>query len=84
MTNKEKITENFGAMLFSESVMKKRLSPEAYETVRLAKEKAFYSKNVLLTNIERLRKNADSMELLIGKQFLPYPSYEDILYSVKY
>lgn len=49
-----------------------------------ATEKAFYSKNVLLTNIERLRKNADSMELLIGKQFLPYPSYEDILYSVKY
>ena len=39
MTNKEKITENFGAMLFSESVMKERLSPEAYETVRLAKEK---------------------------------------------
>ena len=49
-----------------------------------ATERAFYSKNVLLANIERLRKNADSMELLIGKQFLPYPSYEDILYSVKY
>ena len=39
MTNKEKITENFGSMLFSESVMKERLTPTAYETVRLAKEK---------------------------------------------
>ena len=39
MTNKEKITESFGVMLFSESVMKERLNPGAYESVRLAKER---------------------------------------------
>lgn len=49
-----------------------------------AREKAFYSKDTLLSNLERLRHSADSMELLIGRQFMPYPSYEDILYSVKY
>ena len=39
MTNKEKITEDFGVMLFSESVMKARLTPDVYESVRLAKER---------------------------------------------
>ena len=49
-----------------------------------AKDKAFFAKDSLLANIERLRQSADAIELLIGKQFMPYPSYEDILYSVKY
>ena len=57
---------------------------EEYPTSASAKERAFYSKDRLLASIERLRGSADRMELLIGKQFLPYPSYEDILYSVKY
>ena len=30
------------------------------------------------------RKTADEMELLTGKEFIPFPTYEDILYSVKY
>ena len=47
-------------------------------------ERAFYSKDMLLAGIERLRESADAMELLIGKEFMPYPTYEDILYSVKY
>ena len=59
-------------------------SLEKYPTASPAKERAFYSKDRLLASIERLRDSADRMELLIGKQFLPYPSYEDILYSVKY
>ncbi len=47
-------------------------------------DKAFYAKDTLLADIEKLRKSADAIELLTGKSFLPYPSYEDILYSVKY
>jgi site-specific DNA-methyltransferase (adenine-specific) len=49
-----------------------------------AEAKAFFAKDCLLSNIERLRQSADAIELLTGKQFMPYPSYEDILYSVKY
>ena len=49
-----------------------------------AETKAFFAKDCLLSNIERLRQSADAIELLTGKQFMPYPSYEDILYSVKY
>ncbi|MBE7086823.1 MAG: glutamine synthetase type III [Clostridiales bacterium] len=47
-------------------------------------EKAKYCRNVLLKDMENLRHVADETELIIGKSFLPYPSYEDILYSVKY
>jgi glutamine synthetase len=46
--------------------------------------KAKYCKNTLLKDMETVRKYADEMELLIGKDFSAFPSYEDILYSVKY
>ena len=59
-------------------------SLEKYPASAVAKERAFYSKDQLLASMERLRDSADRMELLISKEFLPYPSYEDILYSVKY
>ena len=57
---------------------------EKYPQSASAKEKASFAKDSLLANIERLRQSADAIELLTGKQFMPYPSYEDILYSVKY
>ena len=49
MTNKELITENFGVMLFGESVMKERLTPSAYESVRVAKEKGIPYQREILT-----------------------------------
>lgn len=46
--------------------------------------KAKYCKNTLLKDMEQVRKYSDEMELLIGKDFSAFPTYEDILYSVKY
>lgn len=46
--------------------------------------KAKYCKNVLLADMQALRKVADEMELYMGKGYSNFPSYEDILYSVKY
>jgi len=46
--------------------------------------KAKYCKNTLLKDMNALRLCADQMELLIGKEFISFPTYEDILYSVKY
>ncbi len=46
--------------------------------------KAKYCKNTLLQDMEQVRKYSDEMELLIGKDFSAFPTYEDILYSVKY
>ena len=46
--------------------------------------KAKYCRKVILSDMEALRAVADESELLIGKNFAILPSYEDILYSVKY
>lgn len=46
--------------------------------------KAKFCKNQLLKDMDNLRKYADKMELLTGKEFIHFPTYEDILYSVKY
>lgn len=47
-------------------------------------EKAIYCKEVLLPAMEKVRSFADEAELLLGKKYRAFPSYEDILYSVKY
>ena len=47
-------------------------------------KKAKFCKNTLLKDMSSLRLYADQMELLIGKDFINFPTYEDILYSVKY
>ena len=47
------------------------------------KERARYSKEVVLGAMEALRETADEIELVLGKEFLPYPIYSEILYSIK-
>jgi len=47
-------------------------------------EQAKYCREVILADMEKLRYYADAMELIIGKKFCPFPTYEDILYSIKY
>ena len=47
-------------------------------------KKAKFCKNTLLKDMSTLRLYADKMELLIGKDYINFPTYEDILYSVKY
>ena len=69
---------------FFDEILSLEKNLEKYPQSASAKEKAFFAKDSLLASIERLRQSADAIELLIGKQFMPYPSYEDILYSVKY
>ena len=55
-----------------------------YKTTWNNYTKAKYCKTTLLKDMEEVRKYADQMELLIGKDFYAFPTYEDILYSVKY
>ena len=57
---------------------------EEYDTSMPAQKKAKYCKNKLVDDMAVLRRYADQMELIMGKEFIPYPTYEDILYSVKY
>ena len=57
---------------------------ENYNSSWSATEKATYCRDKLVKDMAILREYADKMELIMGKDFNPYPSYEDILYSVKY
>ena len=49
-----------------------------------SKVRAEYCKSVLLKDMEEIRACADGAELILGKNFSPFPTYADILYSVKY
>lgn len=54
-----------------------------FDAEKTAFEKATYCKEVLISDMKEMREYADEIELIIGKDFYPFPSYEDILYSVK-
>ena len=45
-------------------------------------EKATYSKNVFVKDMEELREVIDQLETIIGKEYWPYPTYSEMLYSV--
>ena len=64
----------------------KRLSEniEKYDKESSNFEKAKYCKDVLLVDMYDLRTVADAVEIIMGKEYHPYPKYEDILYRVKY
>ena len=57
---------------------------DLYDSKAEAIAKAKFCQDKLILDMASLRDFADQMELLIGKEFSPYPTYEDILYSVQY
>ncbi|HAG04664.1 MAG TPA: glutamine synthetase type III [Lachnospiraceae bacterium] len=40
-------------------------------------------RDLILPGMEKIRKSADEAEKLVAKEFWPYPSYGDLLFSVK-
>ena len=46
-------------------------------------EEANYYRNVIFTQMETTRKVADEIEILVGTKYWPYPTYGDILFSVR-
>ncbi len=69
---------------FSNALDKLVEDVEKYDSTSSNLDKAKYCEKILLADMETLRGYADAMELLIGKAFMSFPTYEDILYSVKY
>ncbi len=82
----EKLIEKMATLSeqFSVALDKLILDTDKYKASWNNLYKAKYCKNVLLKDMASLRKYADEMELVTGKSFLTIPTYEDILYSVKY
>ena len=52
------------------------------ESIEDMLEAANYYHDVILADMESVRSVADAIEHLIPEQFLPYPSYEKLLFSV--
>ncbi len=69
---------------FYESLQKLDLDEKKYNKTWPNLKKAKFCKSVLLKEMQSLRNYADQMELLMGKEYINFPTYEDILYSVKY
>lgn len=70
--------------LFAEKLDALVLAESEYVKVVGTLERAKYAHDVLLKSMKELRKVVDDTELIVGKEFIPFPIYEDILYSVKY
>jgi glutamine synthetase len=70
--------------VFSERINKLEKDLNGYKVNAENLVKAKYCKKFLLADMKALREVADEMELLVGKDYHPFPTYEDILYSVKY
>ena len=69
---------------FSVAVNKLLADIDGYNAKAENYAKAVYCKEKFLSDMEELRKYADAAELIMSKKVSPFPSYEDILYSVKY
>ena len=50
---------------------------------QLILEKSKNYADSILPQMERVREVADSIEVLLGEEYKPFPSYEDLLFSVQ-
>lgn len=46
-------------------------------------EEANYYRNTIFAQMEATRKVADDIEVVVGKKYWPYPTYGDVLFSVR-
>ena len=69
---------------FANALEKLETDVDKYDSTWTNLQKAKYCQKTLLKDMEELRLASDQMELIVGKDFGAFPTYEDILYSVKY
>ncbi len=82
----EKLIEKLSALSneFALALNKLEEDSEKYDSTWSNLKKAKYCQTTLLKDMQALRSASDQMELIVGKDFGAFPTYEDILYSVKY
>lgn len=73
------ISDNLGCLYEGTAELKRILSEVPKET---ALEYAKYHQEVVIPAMEKIRKPADELELLVGREFWPFPTYGDLLFSV--
>ena len=55
---------------------------ETANSMKAAKEKAFFYKDNIMADMENLRVPADRLETLVDKSIWPFPTYGDLLFEV--
>ena len=55
---------------------------ETANSMKAAKEKAFFYKDNIMADMENLRVPADRLENLVDKSIWPFPTYGDLLFEV--
>lgn len=63
----------------------KKLEKAAEKMERLSDDfiaQATYARDSLVTAMQDVRKHTDDLEMIIGKEFWPIPTYSDLIYSV--
>ena len=66
----------------NEEELKLKTSLEKINEFKEIEEKSEYSKNIIVENMEKLRKYVDSLEHILPKKFLKIPTITDILHKV--
>ena len=56
---------------------------EETKNIESLMQRAHAYAKVVIPAMEEVRKTADSIEVLLGEEYKPFPTYEDLLYSVQ-
>lgn len=78
----EKITELVKGVMKDMSDLSK--SVEADHNIEDEYKRAEYIRDNVVRILESMRVKIDDLERVVAKKYWPYPSYRDLLYSVKY
>ncbi len=84
-TAEKKLIEKISALTdsFYEDLEKLETALAGAEPLADSKDAAFYYKDKVLSAMQALRTDADALEQLTAADFWPYPSYGDMLFSIK-
>ncbi|MCI8611232.1 MAG: glutamine synthetase type III [Clostridiales bacterium] len=84
-TAEKKLIEKISARTdsFYDNLEKLETALAGAEPLADSKEAAFYYKDKVLSAMQALRADADALEQLTAADFWPYPSYGDMLFSIK-
>lgn len=84
-TAEKKLLEKISVLTdsFYDNLEKLESALAGAEAITDSKDAAFYYKDTVLASMEALRADADALEQLTAADFWPYPSYGDLLFSIK-
>jgi len=53
------------------------------DSIKDAEQQAMFDHSCVCTIMEKMREAVDTLETIVGAEYWPYPTYEEILFSVR-